>query len=258
MIEVEVAGVEEARGLEVTHGGQHCFLDVGIFFFEFGEEIAQPAAHGSGALRASTGDDGSAEGGGVGAGDLLGDEDQRADEAELLVAGVGDGGQRAEASGEQGVAEEGFAEVVGGVAEGDDVGSEAADDLIDGAAAVAAAEVAAVIGLFVEEAEGGGVAEAGPGDSFFAQVFADGLDGAQEFTLLDGEGADGEVDGGAFLEQDEGFEQREGIFAAGEGDGHAIAVADHLEAVDRLADLAQKCFFEVQRSIIRSPRSRLP
>ena len=40
-------------------------------------------------------------------------------------------------------------------------------------------------------------------------------------------------------------------------DGDAIAVANHLESRDRFADLAQKCFFEVQK-IIRAPSGGYP
>ena len=46
--------------------------------------------------------------------------------------------------------------------------------------------------------------------------------------MFDGEGADGEIDGGALLEEEEGFEEGDGVFAAGEGDGwqtHAGAPA---------------------------------
>ncbi len=68
---------------------------------------------------------------------------------------IGDRRQRAQAAGEHGVAQERLAEIVGGVAEGDHVGAQFAADLVDGAAAEAAAQVAAVVGLVVEQAERG-------------------------------------------------------------------------------------------------------
>lgn len=55
--------------------------------------------------------------------------------------------------------------------------------------------------------------------------------------MFDGKGADGEVDGGALTQQKEGFEEAEGVFAAGKADGDAIALANHLEAGHGLADL---------------------
>ena len=51
--------------------------------------------------------------------------------------------------------------------------------------------------------------------------------------------------GARFCEQQQRFEQRGGILAAGERDGHAVAVANHLETVDGFPHLAQQCFFEV-------------
>ena len=51
--------------------------------------------------------------------------------------------------------------------------------------------------------------------------------------------------GARFCEQQQRFQQRGRILAAGERHGHAVAVANHLEAVDGLAHLAQQCFFEI-------------
>src|ERR1035438_7834616 len=103
---------------------------------EFHEHVAENAPHGAGALRTSAGDYGNAEVGGIGAGDVFGDEDQGADEAVFAAARTGDGGHGAQAAGEHGVAQEGFAKIVGGVSEGDDVGAQIMGDFIDGAAAV--------------------------------------------------------------------------------------------------------------------------
>lgn len=84
-----------------------------------------------------------------------------------------------------------------------------------------------------------------PFDAEAADVFADGFDGAKKFSLLDGEGAYGEIDGGAFLQQHHGFEEGDGILAAGYGNGDAIAIANHLETINRFADFAQQVFFEI-------------
>ena len=57
--------------------------------------------------------------------------------------------------------------------------------------------------------------------------------------------------GARFGQQQQGLQQGERILAARERHGHAVAIANHFEAVDRLADLAQQCFFEVHSLIIR-------
>lgn len=79
----------------------------------------------------------------------------------------------------------------------------------------------------------------GPIDAALLQIFSEGFDGTQEFALFHGEGADGEVDGRSFGEQQQGFEQSERILAAGERYGHAIAIADHFEPADGFTDFAQ-------------------
>lgn len=79
----------------------------------------------------------------------------------------------------------------------------------------------------------------GPVDPALLQVFAQRLNGTQEFALFHGEGADGEFDGRFFRKQQQGFEQRERILAAGERHGYAIAIADHFESADGFADFAQ-------------------
>ena len=172
---VEIAGIQQAGVVDVAHGGEDVFAEVGVVLFPLGNGFAEAAADGAGAQGTAAGHDRNAFGFDVSAGDFLRDVDKRADEAEIALAGPGDGRQRAEAAGEEDVAEEGFAEIVGGVAEGDDVGVKAAGDLVDGAAAEAAAEVATVIGLLFEEAEGGVVGVAGPCDAETLDIFADGL-----------------------------------------------------------------------------------
>ena len=48
-----------------------------------------------------------------------------------------------------------------------------------------------------------------------------------------------EIDRRALLQQQQHVEHGERILAAGKRDGHAIAIADHLESAHRFADLAQ-------------------
>ena len=241
----EIAGVEEAVRFDVAHGGEEALFEAGVFFFEFEEDVAEGAADCAGFLGAAAGDDGCGEGAGVVAGEVFRDEDEGADEAEVFLGGPGDGGHSAEAAVVHGVAEEGFAEVVGGVAEGDDVGAHLFADGVDGAAAEAAAEVATVAGLFFDEAEAGFVADVEPFDVALFEIVAEGSDGGEELALLDGEGADLKIDGGAFLEEQEDFEEGDGVLAAGEADGDAVSIADHVELLDGLADFSEQCFFEI-------------
>src|SRR5207244_6427139 len=76
------------------------------------------------------------------------------------------------------------------------------------------------------------------------------LDRAQKLSLLDGEGADGKCDRRALGKQQQRLEQREGALAPRKRHCHAVAVANHLEAMDRLADLAQQCSFKLHKLII--------
>ena len=102
-----------------------------------------------------------------------------------------------------------------------------------------------MIGLFGDQANRGVIGVVCPFDAEAADVFADGLDGAEEFSLLHREGAYGEIYGGAFLQQHRGFEEGDGILAAGNGYGDAVAIANHFETMNRFADFAQQVFFEV-------------
>ena len=137
------------------------------------------------------------------------------------------------------------------MAQGDDVGAQFAADVVYGTAAEAAAEVAAVVGLVFKELQGRVVDDVVPVDAAREQPFAERGDGPEKLALLDGEGADGEIDGGAFLQQQQGLEHGDRVLAAGDGHGHAIAFANHFEAGNRLADFAQQDLFKFQTSIIR-------
>ena len=52
-------------------------------------------------------------------------------------------------------------------------------------------------------------------------------------------------DGRAFGQQQQRFQQRERILAARQRHGNAVAIANHFEPADRLADFAQKKLFEI-------------
>ena len=132
------------------------------------------------------------------------------------------------------------------MAEGDDVGSHALTNFVNGTAAEAAALVAAMVGFFFEEAEAGAILEILPFDAASSKIFAEGLDGGEELSLLDGERGDGKLDGGPLLEEQEGFEQSHRVLPAGEADGYAVAFANHVELFDGLAHFAEERFFEFQ------------
>ena len=92
-----------------------------------------------------------------------------------------------------------------------------------------------MIGLFVDKAERGLiviVVQARPALSGIRRTAG----WAEEFALLDRKGADRKPDGSALLQKQERFQQSDGILAAGQSDGDPVALADHLEALDCLAD----------------------
>src|SRR5581483_5000101 len=148
--------------------------------------------------------------------------------------------------------------VVGRVPERDHLRAQPASNLIHGPAAEPAAHVAPMIRLLVEQPNRGIVAMAGPIDSARLEILSDRLNGTQKLALLDRKCANREVYGRPVAKPDQRLQQREGVLAAGERHRDAISVADHLEARNGLAYLAQQCFFEVQAFIIRtrSPTTR--
>ena len=183
--------------------------------FEVLKDMAEGSADCAGFLGAAAGNDGSGELGGVGGGDGLADVDQGSDEAEVARCGVGNGWKGGHAPGVHGVAEERFAEIVHRVAEGDDIDPHALSDFVHGAATEATAHIAAMVGLFFEEAKAGAILKILPFDAASAKVLAKRLDGGEKFALFDGEGGDGKLDRGALLQQDERFEQGHGVLTAG-------------------------------------------
>ena len=181
---IEETGIEQTTGLDLAHGGEERFFQERVFLLNFTEHIAECAADGAGFLGAAAGDDGRAKLRSKGAGELFGDEDERADEAEIAFAGPGDRRQGTDAAGEHSVAQERFAEIVSRVTEGDDVGFEFAGDFIDGAAAEATADIAAMIGLLCQKADRGRVFDIGPIDTAILEEKADGMNGGQETCLV--------------------------------------------------------------------------
>ena len=64
-----------------------------------------------------------------------------------------------------------------------------------------------MIGLLIEQFKRRWVFDVGPFDSARSQVLANWFYRRQKFSLLDRESAHGEVDRGAFLQQEKRFEQ---------------------------------------------------
>src|SRR2546425_801246 len=100
------------------------------------------------------------------------------------------------------------------MAESDDASAEAPGNLIDRPAAIPAAQVATVVGLLFEQAERGPIVIVGPVDTTTFQVIPQWFDGAQELALLHGEGADRKIDRRSLRQQEQRFEQSQGVLAA--------------------------------------------
>ena len=130
------------------------------FSFRYGYSLSRPANRSRSVRRTvpvrcehPQGTSGAPSRGDEAARHTLGHENQRPDQPELFVARVCHGRQRAQLAGEQRVAQQRLAEIVRGVAESDDIGPQSAHYLIHGAPAVAAAQVATVLGLVLEQAQ---------------------------------------------------------------------------------------------------------
>jgi hypothetical protein len=96
-----------------------------------------------------------------------------------------------------------------------------------------------------------------PIDAAAFEVIAKRLKRPEKFSLFDSERANGELDWRAIAQAQQNFEQRQRIFAPRKRHGHAISIANHLESRDRVADFAQKCFFQFQPLIIARRRPSL-
>jgi hypothetical protein len=97
-------------------------------------------------------------------------------------------------------------------------------------------------GLFREKPDGRRVFDICPIDAAALQEDSYRMNGREKFALFYGEGAHREVDGSALLQPQQSFEQRERILAARYTHGDAVAFANHLEATNGLAHLAQNGF----------------
>ena len=100
-----------------------------------------------------------------------------------------------------------------------------------------------MVGLFFEKPERGIIAIIMPLDPKRFDVLAYGLHRTKEFPLLDGKGADAEIDRRAFGKENQRFEKRKGILASRHGHGNAVAIADHFEAMDGFSGFAQQGLF---------------
>jgi hypothetical protein len=129
--------------------------------------------------------------------------------------------------------------------ESDHVRAQLMSDFIDRAPPVAAAQIAPVVRLIFEQPQRGRIAIIRPLHAARFEIFTERLDGPQKLALFDRESANGELNRGAPRQQQQRFEQRGGIFAAGKSYGHPIPVPDHLKPVHSLADFVEKRFFEI-------------
>jgi hypothetical protein len=86
---------------------------------------------------------------------------------------------------------------------------------------------------------------AGPFDAETSDVFPNRLHRPQEFALLHGESAQGEIDWRTFLQKQQSFKECDGIFASRDRDGNAVAIANHLESMNRFPDFPQQGLFEI-------------
>ena len=181
---------------------------------------------------------------------LLGHVDQRTNEPVFPLPRVSDGGKRAQPPGEHRIAQQRFAEVIGGMAEGNDIRFQSPRNLIYRAPSKPAAQIAPMLRLLVDQTDGRIIAVAGPLDTAAGKILSDGLDGPQELPLFHGESANREIDWSPLGQQHQRFNQRHRIFAARHRYGHAIAIADHAEAMDRFAHFPQQGLFKFHEPIV--------
>ena len=93
---------------------------------------------------------------------------------------------------------------------------------------------AAVIGLFLKQAEAGIVVVVGPINAAGLEVLTERSDGAEELALFDSKGTDGELDGAPAREQEQRFEQSDGVLAAAEAHGDRLSLphAEYCNIID--------------------------
>src|SRR4051794_36862238 len=119
------------------------------------------------------------------------------------------------------------------MAESDHVSSQAARNLVNGAAAEPATEIAAMIRLVCEQLQRRIIGMVRPLHAEALDIFADSLHRREELTLLHRKSADTEIDGRALLQQQQHFEHGHRILAARNSNGNAVAIANHVKAMDR-------------------------
>ena len=124
--------------------------------------------------------------------------------------------------------------------------SELPYNFVNRAAAEPAAQIATVIRLIRKQIQRRLVLNVSPIDTARLQIFTDRLNRRKKLTLLDRERANAEPNQSALLQNQKGFQQSHGVFAARYTNGHTIAIANHPEFADCFAHFAQNCFFEVQ------------
>ena len=107
-----------------------------------------------------------------------------------------------------------------------------------------------MVGLFFKKAKAGAILKILPFDATSAQILAEGFDGGEKLALLNGERGDRKLNGRAFLEGQEGFEQSHGVLAARQANGNAVAVTNHVELFDSLAHFSKERFFEFQAFLL--------
>src|SRR5262249_7410554 len=118
----------------------------------------------------------------------------------------------------------------------------------------AAAKIASMIGVLFQQTQRRRIAEISPLDTALLEIFTQRLDGPEKLSLLNRERANREIDRRPFLPKQKCFQKRRRVLAARKRDSHAVAIANHFEAMDSLPNLPQKCFFQLHCFDCTEPR----
>src|SRR6185312_10300201 len=169
-IQIEKAGIEQTSGFDFTHCRKQRLFQMRMIALQFGKDIAQRPANCPRFLRTTARDDGCPETFGKGPRQVFGHIKEGADQAEIAFPGVGDRRQCAQAASKHRIAKKGFAEIVRGMAESDDICAEISRNLIDRATAEPAAQVTSVIGLLLKQPQRRPVLDIGPINTTLFQV----------------------------------------------------------------------------------------
>src|SRR5258707_14680609 len=185
--------------IHVTHGRQQAFFQVRVLYFKLREDVANRPADGAGFLGTAARDNRCAQPGGILPGYVLRHIDQRTNEPEFLFLRIGYGWKSTDAAGEHRIAEERLAEIVRGMAQGDDIGAQTAADLVNRASTEAAAHIAAVARLLIDQSQARTIGDVRPIHPALLQVIAKGRYRTQELALFHSEGAHAKRNGSALL-----------------------------------------------------------